>query len=97
MLRWVMQRLDRTVLVAYLQSTTIRAGVPSTPGRADIQNWETKSDLPIELGKVLEPRHSRGLRTVLIIDEAHGLSCMCWKKCDYLAISNRHRQHLRSS
>jgi hypothetical protein len=40
----------------------------------NIQNWETKSDLLIELGKVLESRHSRGLRTVLIIDEAHGLS-----------------------
>jgi general secretion pathway protein A len=40
----------------------------------DIQNWETKSDLLIELGKVLEARHSRGLRTVLIVDEAHGLS-----------------------
>jgi general secretion pathway protein A len=26
------------------------------------------------LGKVLDSRHSRGLRTVLIIDEAHGLS-----------------------
>src|SRR6266511_3434629 len=76
MLRWVMQRLDRTVLVAYIFNP--RLSVPEfyqhVAALFDIQNWETKSDLLIELGKVLELRHSRGLRTVLIIDEAHGLS-----------------------
>jgi general secretion pathway protein A len=40
----------------------------------DIRNWETKSDLLFELGQVLSARHSRGLQTVLIVDEAHGLS-----------------------
>jgi hypothetical protein len=40
----------------------------------NITNWENKSDFLIELGKVLDSRHSRGLRTVLIVDEAHGLS-----------------------
>ena len=76
MLRWVMQRLDRTVLVAYIFNP--RLSVPEfyqhLAALFDIQNWETKSDLLIELGNVLESRHSRGLRTVLIIDEAHGLS-----------------------
>ena len=76
MLRWVMQRLDRTVLVAYIFNP--RLSVPEfyqhLAALFSIQNWETKSDLLIELGKVLESRHSRGLRTVLIIDEAHGLS-----------------------
>jgi len=76
MLRWVMQRLDRTVLVAYIFNP--RLSVPEFYQHLatlfDIQNWESKSDLLIELGKVLESRHSRGLRTVLIIDEAHGLS-----------------------
>jgi len=76
MLRWVMQRLDRTVLVAYIFNP--RLSVPEfyqhLAALFDIRNWETKSDLLIELGKVLESRHSRGLRTVLIIDEAHGLS-----------------------
>jgi len=76
MLRWVMQRLDRTVLVAYIFNP--RLSVPEFYQHLatlfDIQNWETKSDLLIELGKVLEARHSRGLRTVLIVDEAHGLS-----------------------
>ena len=76
MLRWVMQRLDRTVLVAYIFNP--RLSVPEfyqhLAALFDIRNWETKSDLLIELGKVLDSRHSRGLRTVLIVDEAHGLS-----------------------
>src|SRR5205814_9059363 len=75
-LRWMMQRLDRTVLVAYIFNP--RLSVPEfyqhLAALFDIQNWETKSGLLIELGKVLETRHSRGLRTVLIVDEAHGLS-----------------------
>src|SRR3984893_5481265 len=76
MLRWVMQRLDRTVLVAYIFNP--RLSVPEfyqhLAALFNIQNWESKSDLLIELGSVLDSRHSRGLRTVLIIDEAHGLS-----------------------
>jgi general secretion pathway protein A len=39
-----------------------------------VQKWETKSELLLELGRALESRHSRGLRTVLIVDEAQGLS-----------------------
>jgi general secretion pathway protein A len=76
LLRWMMQRLDRTVMVAYIFNP--RLSVPEfyqyLATLFDIQNWENKSDLLIELGKVLEMRHSRGLRTVLVIDEAHGLS-----------------------
>src|SRR6266446_88598 len=76
MLRWVMKRLDRTVLVAYIFNP--RLSVPEFYQHLatlfNITNWENKSDVLIELGKVLEARHSRGLRTVLIIDEAHGLS-----------------------
>jgi len=76
MLRWVMKRLDRTVMVAYIFNP--RLSVPEFYQHLatlfDIQNWETKSDLLFELGKVLDSRHSRGLRTVLIVDEAHGLS-----------------------
>src|SRR5260370_9942368 len=76
MLRWVMQRLDRTVLGAYIFNP--RLSVPEfyqhLAALFNITNWENKSDFLIELGKVLDSRHSRGLRTVLIIDEAHGLS-----------------------
>ena len=74
-LRWMMQRLDRTVLVAYIFNP--RLSVPEfyqhLATLLDIQKWETKSDLLLELGRALESRHSRGLRTVLIIDEAQNL------------------------
>lgn len=76
MLRWMMQRLDRTVLVAYIFNP--RLSVPEfyqhVAALLDVQKWETKSELLMELGRTLESRHSRGLRTVLIIDEAQGLS-----------------------
>jgi general secretion pathway protein A len=75
-LRWMMQRLDRTVLVAYLFNP--RLSVPEfyqhVASLLDVQNWESKPELLATLGKALESRHSRGLRTVLIIDEAQGLS-----------------------
>ncbi len=75
-LRWMMQRLDRTVLVAYIFNP--RLSVPEfyqhVASLLDVQKWETKSELLMELGRGLESRHSRGLRTVLIIDEAQGLS-----------------------
>ena len=75
-LRWIMQRLDRTVLVAYVSNP--RLSVPEfyqhIAALLDVQHWETKSQLLIALGRLLDSRHSRGLRTVLIIDEAQGLS-----------------------
>jgi len=76
MLRWVMQRLDRTVMVAYIFNPrlSVTEFYQHLATLFDIRDWETKSDLLFELGKVLSARHSRGLRTVLIVDEAHGLS-----------------------
>jgi general secretion pathway protein A len=75
-LRWMMQRLDRTVLVAYIFNP--RLSVPEfyqhVASLLEIQKWDTKSELLMALGQSLESRHSRGLRTVLIIDEAQGLS-----------------------
>jgi general secretion pathway protein A len=75
-LRWMMERLDRTVLVAYIFNP--RLSVPEfyqhVATLLDVQKWETKSDLLLELGRALESRHARGLRTVLIVDEAQGLS-----------------------
>ena len=75
-LRWMMQRLDRTVLVAYVFNPRLSVAefYQHVATLLDIQKWETKSELLIELGRALESRHSRGLRTVLIIDEAQGLS-----------------------
>ena len=75
-LRWMMQRLDRSVLVAYIFNP--RLSVPEfyqhVTTLLDVRKWETKSELLLELGRALESRHSRGLRTVLIVDEAQGLS-----------------------
>ena len=75
-LRWMMQRLDRTVLVAYIFNPRLSVGefYQHVATLLDVQKWETKSELLLELGRGLESRHSRGLRTVLIIDEAQGLS-----------------------
>src|ERR687896_982473 len=77
-LRWMMSRLDRTVLVAYLFNPRMTVSefyqYVSSPKLLDVPRWESKSDLLLRLGEFLDSRHSRGLRTVLVIDEAHGLS-----------------------
>ena len=75
-LRWMMQRLERTVLVGYVINP--RLSVPEfyqhIARLLGVESWQNKSELLFELGSTLEERHARGLRTVLIIDEAHGLS-----------------------
>src|SRR5258705_8050594 len=72
----MIQRLARTVLGAYMLKT--RVWVPELYQHVatllDLQKWETKAEFLLELGRALESRHSRGLRTVLIVDEAQGLS-----------------------
>src|SRR5262249_4705798 len=75
-LRWMMQRLDRTVLVAYIFNPrlTVTEFYQHITTLFNVKDWETKSELLIALGRTLESRHGRGLRTVLIIDEAQGLS-----------------------
>jgi general secretion pathway protein A len=75
-LRWMMQRLDRTVLVAYIFNPrlSVTEFYQHVANLLDVQKWETKPELLVALGQALESRHSRGLRTVLIVDEAQGLS-----------------------
>ena len=75
-LRWMMQRLDRTVLVAYVFNPRLSVSefYQHIATLLEVSKWETKSELLMELGRSLESRHVRGLRTVLIIDEAQGLS-----------------------
>ncbi len=75
-LRWMMQRLDRTVLVAYIFNPrlSVTEFYQHIASLFDLQQWETKPELLAALGQELESRHSRGLRTVLIIDETQGLS-----------------------
>ena len=75
-LRWMMKRLDRTVLVGYIFNPrlTVPEFYQHIARLFDVQKWENKSELLFALSQTLETRHARGLRTVLIIDEAHGLS-----------------------
>lgn len=77
-LRWMMQRLDRTVMVGYVINPRMSVSefyqYIASPKLLDVPEWENKSGLLLALGQHLESRHARGLRTVLIIDEAHGLS-----------------------
>ncbi len=75
-LRWMLERLDRTVLVAYISNPrlVVQDFYQHVAALLELRDWETKSDLLILLGKTLESRHTRGLRTVLIVDEAHGIS-----------------------
>jgi general secretion pathway protein A len=75
-LRWMMRRLDPTVRVAYIFNPrlSVTEFYQQVASLFDLQNWETKPELLTALGLELESRHSRGLRTVLIVDEAQGLS-----------------------
>jgi general secretion pathway protein A len=75
-LRWILRRLDASVLAAYLFNPrlSIEEFYQHVTQMLGIKEWSNKSELLTMLGKVLEERHRRGLRTVIIIDEAHELS-----------------------
>ena len=75
-LRWILRRLDSSVLAAYVFNPrlSIDEFYHHVTQMLGIKNWSNKAELLEELGAVLEERHRRGLRTVLIIDEAHELS-----------------------
>jgi general secretion pathway protein A len=98
LLRWMMQRLDRTVMVAYIFNPRLSV-IEFYQYLATLFNigaWENKSDLLIELGKVLESRHNRGLRTVLVVDEGHGLSTDVLEEirllCNFESDTSKHLQ-----
>jgi general secretion pathway protein A len=75
-LRWILRRLDSSVLAAYVFNPrlSIEDFYHHVTSLLDVKNWSNKAELLNVLGKVLEERHRRGLKTVLIIDEAHELS-----------------------
>ena len=75
-LRWILRRLDSSVLAAYIFNPrlSIDEFYHHVTQMLGIKNWDNKAELLTEMGRVLEDRHRRGLRTVLIIDEAHELS-----------------------
>ncbi|MEJ7622779.1 MAG: AAA family ATPase [Pyrinomonadaceae bacterium] len=75
-LRWILRRLDASVLAAYVFNPrlSIDEFYQHVTQMLGIKDWANKSELLTTMGKVLEERHRRGLRTVIIIDEAHELS-----------------------
>lgn len=75
-LRWILRRLDSSVLAAYVFNPrlSIDEFYHHVTQLLGIKNWNNKAELLETMGKVLQERHRRGLRTVLIIDEAHELS-----------------------
>lgn len=75
-LRWILRRLDASVLAAYVFNPrlSIDEFYHHVTQMLGIKDWSNKSELLTIMGKVLEERHRRGLRTVIIIDEAHELS-----------------------
>ncbi len=75
-LRWILRRLDSSVLAAYVFNPrlSIDEFYHHVTQMLGIKDWNNKAELLTVMGKVLEERHRRGLRTVIIIDEAHELS-----------------------
>ncbi len=75
-LRWILRRLDASVLAAYVFNPrlSIDEFYHHVTQMLGINEWTNKSELLNLMGKVLAERHRRGLRTVIIIDEAHELS-----------------------
>ena len=75
-LRWILRRLDSSVLAAYIFNPrlSIDEFYHHVTQMLGIKDWTNKAELLTEMGRVLKERHRRGLRTVLIIDEAHELS-----------------------
>ncbi|MDH3493741.1 MAG: AAA family ATPase [Acidobacteriota bacterium] len=75
-LRWILRRLDSSVLAAYVFNPrlSIDEFYHHVTQMLGMKDWNNKAELLSEMGRVLEERNRRGLRTVLIIDEAHELS-----------------------
>jgi general secretion pathway protein A len=76
MLRAMLTRLDRSVICSYIFNPGLTVAELYHHLAADfgLHEYTSKSDLLLKLGRLLMMRHSRGLRTVLIVDEAQGLS-----------------------
>ena len=75
-LRWIIRRFQSGVLASYIVNPhlTIDEFYHHLTGMLGVKQWSNKSELLTQLSKLLEERHQRGLRTVLIVDEAHELS-----------------------
>lgn len=75
-IRWVIRRLDSSVSAAYIFNPRLSVDelYHKLTEMLEISEWKNKADLLSQMNRVLEERHRRGLRTILIIDESHALS-----------------------
>lgn len=75
-LRWIIRRLDASVLASYIFNPhlSVEEFYYHLAEMLGVTGWENKSSLLRQLGELLADRHSRGLRSMLIVDEAHELS-----------------------
>ena len=75
-LRWTIRRLDVGVIATYIFNPhlSIEEFYHHLTDVLGIKQWSNKSELLTQMGRLLEARHRRGLRTILIVDEAHELS-----------------------
>lgn len=75
-IRWIIRRFDVSVLAGYIFNPhlSIEEFYHHLTEMLGIKDWTNKTELLAQVGKLLEERHRRGLRTVLIVDEAHELS-----------------------
>ncbi len=75
MLRAMLARLDRSVLTAYIfnPGLTVAEFYHYLATSFGITQYSSRADLLMKLGKLLMMRHARGLRSVIIVDEAQGL------------------------
>lgn len=75
-LRWIIRRLDSSVSAAYIFNPhlSVEEFYHHLTEMLDLKEWANKSELLTKLGRMLEERHKLGLRTILIVDEAHELS-----------------------
>jgi len=72
-LRFMLQSLDRSVSAAYIFNPILSTAefFDLLAGEFGLPAQESKSGMLRALGNMLIARHSQGLRTVLIVDEAH--------------------------
>ncbi len=76
MLRAMISRLDRSVLNSYIfnPGLTVPELYQHLATDFGFAPYSSKADALQKFGRLLMMRHSRGLRTVLVVDEAQGLS-----------------------
>lgn len=75
-LRWLIRNLDPIVMAGYIFNPhlSIEEFYHHLTEMFGIKEWSNKTTLLAQMGKFLEERHRRGLRTILIVDESHELS-----------------------